>query len=101
MTREDIELVAEEYADRISHYKTTDLISYVNGFVAGVEWRINSIWHDISEIPKDGKIILVLKKDGDMILYGPNMRYYKESIVMEGDCANWCYIEDLLPIKEY
>lgn len=105
MTRENIEQAAKEEADKLSClvYYGGSAISQEdveNAFITGAEWRINSIWHDISEIPKDGKIILVRKKDGDMILYGPDMRYYKESVIMEGDCVNWCYIEDLLPIKE-
>lgn len=29
------------------------------GFRAGVEWRINSVWHDVSEVPANGQTSLV------------------------------------------
>lgn len=68
-----------------------------------VSWkvrRINSVWHDINEIPEDGRIIVLLGKYGIMLIYGPNMMYYKESVIADGGFLKWAYKEDLIPNTE-
>ncbi len=30
-----------------AHYD--EAFEYANGFIAGAEWRINSVWHDATE----------------------------------------------------
>lgn len=81
MTREDIEKAAlkgvEEYVNsgNLKGFRG----SYCKGFMEGADWRINSVWHDINEMPEDGRIIVLLGKYGIMLIYGPNMMYYKES----------------------
>lgn len=69
-------------------------------FMEGAEWRINSMWHDINEIPEDGRIIVLFGKYGTMIIYGPNMMYYREAIIMDGGFLKWAYKEDLIPNME-
>ena len=66
-------------------------------FMKGAEWRINNVWHDINEIPEDGRIIVLLGKYRAIIIYGPNMMYYKESVIMDGGFLKWAYKEDLIP----
>ena len=69
-----------------------------------VSWKvptgINSVWHDINEIPEDGRIIVLLGKYGTMLIYGPNMMYYKESVIADGGFLKWAYKEDLIPNTE-
>lgn len=102
MKREDIEMAAERNTEE--YVKNGDLRgfcgSYRLGFIAGAEWRINSVWHDINEIPEDGRIIVLLGKYGTMIIYGPNMMYYREAIIMDGGFLKWAYKEDLIPNME-
>ena len=102
MKREDIEMAAERNTEE--YVKNGDLGgfrgSYRLGFIAGAEWRINSVWHDINEIPEDGRIIVLLGKYGTMIIYGPNMMYYREAIIMDGGFLKWAYKEDLIPNME-
>lgn len=69
-------------------------------FVEGTDWRINSVWHDINEMPEDGRIIVLLGKYGTMLIYGPNMMYYKESVIADGGFLKWAYKEDLIPNTE-
>lgn len=115
MTREDIEKAANAYMDdflydhidhtAINHEEDNyeagrnhALFEFGTGiFKDGAAWRINSVWHDVNEIPEDGRIIVLLGKYGTMIIYGPNMRYYKEAIIMDGGFIKWAYKEDLMP----
>ena len=49
MTREEIEQAADEHAEKSYLKQEPDLVSYSNGFVAGVEWLSKKAWHDASE----------------------------------------------------
>ena len=91
MTREDIEKAAINNDSRLVAFRA---------FIAGAEWRINSVWHDINEMPEDGRIIVLLGKYGIMLIYGPNMMYYKESVIADGGFLKWAYKEDLIPNTE-
>ena len=101
MTKEDIEKAAVDscvFENSIFNPELTPY--YEQGFIEGAKWRINSVWHDINEIPKDGRIILLLGKYGTIILYGPNMMYYKEAVISDGGFLKWAYKEDLIPNTE-
>lgn len=79
MKREDIEKAAEQNVEFQGSLDFGVIIENAcrESFVLGAEWRINSVWHDINEIPEDGRIIVLLGKYGTIIIYGPNMMYYK------------------------
>lgn len=102
MTNKDIEKAAERSTEK--YVENGDLRvfrgSYRLGFIDGAGWRINSVWHDINEIPEDGRIIVLLGKYGTMIIYGPNMMYYREAVIMDGGFLKWAYKEDLIPNTE-
>nr|DAE53385.1 MAG TPA: hypothetical protein [Bacteriophage sp.] len=50
MERKDIEKAANEFADREYEYNDIDRDALYKGFYWGAQWRINSVWHDASEI---------------------------------------------------
>ena len=102
MTKEDIEKAAAEYANEACRplWRTGNEQVCMIDFIEGAEWRINSVWHDINEIPEDGRIIVLLGKYRTMIIYGPNMMYYREAIIMDGGFLKWAYKEDLIPNME-
>ena len=64
MTREQIEKAAQDKAKefRMSANRVRTDIDVQNifqlGFMAGAQWRINSVWHDASEIPEKGRSLL-------------------------------------------
>ena len=68
------------------------------GFIAGAQWRINSVWHDAQEEPCNGKILIVETKNYGIFIAGPNIdtKDY-ECLKKEFDINRWAYIEDLLP----
>lgn len=101
MKREDIEKAAGDYSGGILGFTDNkSVMEKHKAFVAGAKWRINSVRHDINEIPEDGRIIVLLAKYGTMIIYGPNMMYYREAIIMDGGFLKWAYKEDLIPNME-
>ena len=56
---------------------------FSRGFSAATEWRINSVWHDASEMPKGHGYLVV-----------PDAREVIESI------TRWAYMDDLIPDTE-
>lgn len=98
MTREDIEKASKDYQNTLPYCDDRKVRGYFvgakDGFIKGTEWRINSIWHYVNEIPRDNSLILCKTKDDDYFLYGKKQRYYKE---MSEDVEMWAYIEDLIP----
>ena len=76
------------------------------GFIAGADWRINSVWHDASERPeKKHANCLVEVKEGDFSFFLVSEFYQSGGFsFMDGICnlvlKRWAYIEDLLPNTE-
>lgn len=67
MKREEIGFKAIETAKKACD-SIDGMYEYANGFVIGAEWRINSVWHNVSEIPEYGRVILAICKDGRPII---------------------------------
>ncbi len=103
MKRKDIEKAAEKYAEENSWYPgetsyESDIIaieeSFADAFKAGVKWRINSVWHDATEKPKLGELIIVE-------VYGKIWDYGKYDVCDTiHPKARWAYIKDLIPNTE-
>lgn len=94
MTREDIEKAAEDFVMQNSP-------SFVECFRQGAEWRINSVWHNASEIPKlKSKAILAIRRDGssERVFFLERKRW--ENFIKHCDIINWAYIDDLTPKEE-
>lgn len=76
------------------------------GFIAGAEWRINSVWHDASERPeKKHANCLVEVKQGDFSFFLVSEFYQNGGFsFMNGICnlilKRWAYIKDLTPNTE-
>lgn len=126
MTREQIEKASRDYISDVypdDGYFVPDFEEGVrNGFMAGAEWRINSVWHDMKkEVPQ------IYGDYGDSIYpqipclvvghlstgYGYGVRYWNvtEQCWDDEECDDyecdkdnieeWAYLDDLLPeIKE-
>lgn len=100
MKREDIEKAAQDYEDDLIYSGLSEQCDVQRAFLKGADWRINSVWHDVNEIPEDGRIIVLLGKYGTILIYGPNMMYYKEAVIADGEFLKWAYKEDLIPNTE-
>lgn len=59
-------------------------------FIAGATWRINSVWHDATEKPKLGELIIVE-------VYGKIWEYGKSDVCdTNHPAARWAYMKDLI-----
>lgn len=75
----------------------------IHCFLDGASWRIESIWHNTSEIPEYRKDCLVEYKDGD-----GNVRTridWRSEYEWVNAChydriLRWAYLEDLLPDRK-
>jgi hypothetical protein len=98
MKREEIEKAATEFADREYEISDIDRDALHKGFFHGAEWRINSSWHEISELPKMGEHILVHFKSGSLA------SFFVSSDIMEVfnkfNVICWAYVLDLLPERK-
>lgn len=93
MKKEDIEKASQEYAWR------GDAFDLQSAFKAGAEWRINSVWHDASELPTEEENILGVSEEYGYFICGPNISAFAE-LVKDVKITQWAYIKDLIPNTE-
>lgn len=92
MKREDIEKVADEFANKEYEISDIDRIPLYKGFYHGAEWRINSVLHNSkTEVPDVNTIVLVEKEDGSIWQY----KVFAKSQML--GWKRWAYIKDLIP----
>lgn len=96
MKREDIEKAAIDYSGRDGG---VTLKTEIYAFMAGAEWRINNVYHDITELPEDGEIILALTKSNIPMICGPNNSDFLKTLKDLG-IVSWAYVKDLIPNSE-
>lgn len=68
------------------------------GFIAGADWRINSVWHDCQkELPKrEGEQILLEAVLDGKTVYLPVM-WVNDGKGATESMTRWAYISDLIP----
>lgn len=110
MNKQDIEKAKSDYIKSLTFANSGEIDVACNAFKTGAEWRINSIWHDVEESPKQGSLIAVF--DGkDMHLWRAEdivnmINGIRIVSITVKECfarqhiIKWAYIEDLLPTKE-
>lgn len=99
MTREDIEKAARDYAlDQLGIVGLPGRAEAMKAFMAGAEWRINSVWHDANEKPdKNQLVVFECKKTygkGYSVNFGENYDLLKNVLL------GWAYVIDLLPERK-
>ena len=96
MTQEQIEKAALEYAIAEMGLDYIGELDFEKGFVKGVQWRINSIWHDATKY----KPILGKRIFADDSIYpwtsGPEIEVAFNTMSV----IKWCYVDDIIPDKE-
>lgn len=101
MTKEDIKKAAAEYAHgacRPLWRAGKEQVCMVD-FIEGAEWRINSVWHDIKEMPENNRMILIIMQHDIPTVIGPDNTFFKEEI-KDRHIQRWAYVEDLKPNME-
>nr|UWG82534.1 MAG: hypothetical protein [Bacteriophage sp.]DAG98842.1 MAG TPA: hypothetical protein [Herelleviridae sp.] len=99
MKIEDIEKRSLEYAEITAPtYANGDFESTIaDAFEHGANWRINSVWHEVSEEPERNRIYLAQLGDCafDTFYDSENWVKFSRGVNMQ----RWAYVEDLLPNK--
>lgn len=91
MKREDIKEAAVNYDSRLVAFRA---------FLKGADWRINSVWHDVSERPDENEPTIVEKINGKVFLaekgYNGPWKYNVEQFGFK----RWAYVKDLIPTED-
>lgn len=95
MKQEQYDQAAIEYDDSLIYLSVRDQNDVQKAFKTGARWRINIVWHDITEMPENNRILLCITDHGCDI-FGPNNSEFKE-IVEYFHIKKWAYIDDLKP----
>lgn len=99
MKKEDIEKAAGDYSGKALGFVHKAVENEYNAFMAGANWRINSVWHDASEAPQHSGMLVAICKDGRSFLCGPNNSDWKTTVKIF-HIVRWAYVEDLIPNTE-
>ena len=101
MTKEDIKKAATEYANEACRplWRTGKEQVCMVDFMEGAEWRINSVWHNVKEMPENNRMILIIMKHDIPTVLGPDNTFFREE-VKDRLIQRWAYIEDLIPNTE-
>lgn len=67
-------------------------------FLDGARWRIDSVWHDTTQQPQDGKLLLC-QGDYGIFIGGPDNKDFSRTIETF-HITQWAYIADLLPNRK-
>lgn len=99
MTKEDIEKAAGDYSgSSLGFTEVNSVMAKHKAFADGANWRIESVYHNISELPNDGEMILALATSNIPIICGPNNSDFLKTLKDLG-IVKWAYMKDLIPSK--
>lgn len=101
MNRQTIEKAARDYIQpKASIIPVMESIATKEGFIAGADWRINSVWHNPCDIAEPGKDCLVEHMDGDgnvCIRIDWRSEYEWVNACHYDKVLRWAYLDDLIP----
>lgn len=95
---EKIETAAKETFVNVRNSK--DNVCMKVGFLSGVKWFKEAIWHDAKEEPEEHKFIVTQWLHEGEICYEADRKQPKvdwQNHVAENNIIKWCYVEDILP----
>ena len=98
MTREQIEKAAIKSAD--VELDDFECRGHRDGFIAGAEWRINSVWHDRAEKADTSKELILMYSNGSVrvTLLNPNLTF--DGLLSVDMFIKWVYVSDILPERK-
>lgn len=81
------------------------LNSVAAAFREGVDWFIDSVWHDKTVKPKEGEFIICIHKKGKLIGIFQEGQFFAPSclgyiLYHFDETIKWAYLNDLLGIME-
>lgn len=113
MNRKTINSAADKFAEEKTSFrkdvlKEVDADNYelrrensAEDFIAGAQWRINSVWHDSSVRPSDDCDVLVeTTRRIESDRYDADYNELDSGTDWETEVIRWAYIDDLLPERK-
>ena len=96
MKKEDIKKAAEEYAKEACRplWRAGKEQVCMVDFMEGAKWRVNAAWHNSTEKPQPGKLLLVKK------IYGEYDLCYYGAYALWNTVMTWAYMKDLTPTED-
>ena len=74
-----------------------DADAFGEGFMAGANWRINSVWHDVDkELPDCGRHVV----NEDWFDFEATSVLHLKRILEKYPFKHWAYVDDLLPERK-
>ena len=101
MNKEQIEKAAKEtLVNEPVELQATKIGTFQRGFVAGAEWRINSVWHDRTEKADTSKELILMYSNGSVrvTLLNPNLTF--DGFLSVDMFIKWAYVSDILPERK-
>lgn len=101
MTKEDIEKAAVDsciFENSIFNPELTPY--YEQGFKDGAKWRINSVWHNVSEYPDENEPAIIERGEGIYFLHEKGYKGPWKYNVEQFGFKRWAYMKDLIPNTE-
>ncbi len=95
MKKKQIKQAAERYAESIAQSDIKKGYS-IDDFMAGAHWRMNSVWHNVSEAPEDRRMLLCVSDFRLPLICGPDNSGFALT-ARRFDITRWAYIDDLIP----
>ena len=100
MTREQIEKAAKEtLVNEPVEIQATKVGTFQRGFIAGSQWRINSVWHSTDELPQRSGYLAVLMENRLMEVIHYTVGVGIHEMALKGYTL-WAYVSDLLPERK-
>lgn len=100
MTKEDNIKEAQNYEDSLIYSSISEQCDIKKAFVAGAEWRINSVWHKVSERPDENEPTIIERENGKFSLHEKGYDGPWKYNVEQFNFKRWAYVRDLIPDKE-
>lgn len=106
ITKEQIEKVVATYTAQAEDSDYAEVRDVKRAFADGANWYINSVWHDVSEQPKDRNAqCLVEVKSGGSSFFLLSQFYHSGGFSFMNGISNiqpkrWAYTKDLIPNRE-
>lgn len=98
MDKEQIENEAISYVEDILGTGNICEAETKKSFIAGASWRINSVWHDTMEIPKQSEWFIAQIGEDCFDTFVMEVERERWSRWIKGmNIKCWAYIKDLLP----
>ena len=99
MDREQIEKAGRDYAlDQLEIVGLPGRAEEMKAFVAGADWRINSVWHDGNVSCEPRRTAVVLFKNGNANIYKDLRDLSYEGLW--GEVDKFAYLGDLIPERK-